>query len=146
MYYVSTLHVLVRHVIDRCGYHSPGCGRRFAVISNLRRHFKVHKKVVPQHQLHRLPAAERLRHVQRLMERTAAMQEKHVYLNSSIFWPPSSPPPYDPTAAAAAAAVAASSSPVSTTTVSGGDLYIFFILRETDIRSISVSYRNGNRN
>lgn len=47
---------------------SPGCGRRFAVISNLRRHFKVHRKVV---HTNRIPASERLRHVQKLIERTS---------------------------------------------------------------------------
>ena len=56
----------------------PGCGRRFAVISNLRRHFKVHRKVV---HTNKIPASERLRHVQRLIERTAtpSVSSPHSY-------------------------------------------------------------------
>ncbi|KAI9025076.1 hypothetical protein CLU79DRAFT_790599 [Phycomyces nitens] len=44
------------------------CGRRFAVISNLRRHLKVHKKPVAPH---RLSAEERVRRVQNLIKRTS---------------------------------------------------------------------------
>ncbi|KAL0090470.1 C2H2-type zinc finger transcription factor [Phycomyces blakesleeanus] len=44
------------------------CGRRFAVISNLRRHLKVHKKPVSPH---RLSSEERIRRVQSLIKRTS---------------------------------------------------------------------------
>lgn len=44
-------------------YYRTGCNRRFAVISNLRRHFKVH---APKKSASRLSYQERLRRIQRL--------------------------------------------------------------------------------
>lgn len=42
-------------------YHSPNCGRKFSVVSNLRRHFKVHQKqslgpnkITSQERIHRV--------------------------------------------------------------------------------------------
>ncbi|ORY94014.1 hypothetical protein BCR43DRAFT_507243 [Syncephalastrum racemosum] len=59
---------------------APGCGRRFAVISNLRRHFKVHRKMpsttISGGSHAKIPASERLRCVQQLMERTAHRQHE----------------------------------------------------------------------
>ncbi|OAD69565.1 C2H2-type zinc finger transcription factor [Phycomyces blakesleeanus NRRL 1555(-)] len=51
---------------------SEGCGRRFSVISNLRRHIKVHKKNRPELQRNsRAYSHKRYQNVQRLMEKTA---------------------------------------------------------------------------
>lgn len=45
----------------------PGCNRRFAVISNLRRHLRVHR---PSHVRRRLTSQERRGYVERLIERS----------------------------------------------------------------------------
>jgi hypothetical protein len=45
----------------------PGCGRRFAVISNLRRHLRVHR---PSHVRRRLTSQERREYVERLIRRS----------------------------------------------------------------------------
>lgn len=62
----------------------PGCGRRFAVISNLRRHFKIHTRMIHSSSSGsvRIPASERLFHVQRLIERTASMQRDSIGNNN----------------------------------------------------------------
>ncbi|KAG0761237.1 hypothetical protein G6F57_007989 [Rhizopus arrhizus] len=44
----------------------PGCGRRFTVISNLRRHLRVHQQ---PHSRRRLTAEQRRAHVKELMQR-----------------------------------------------------------------------------
>ncbi|KAG1143584.1 hypothetical protein G6F37_002040 [Rhizopus arrhizus] len=46
----------------------PGCGRRFTVTSNLRRHLRVHQS---PHSRHRLTAQQRRNHVERLMMQRA---------------------------------------------------------------------------
>ncbi|KAG2230093.1 hypothetical protein INT48_004355 [Thamnidium elegans] len=51
----------------------PGCGSRFAVISNLRRHLRVHR---PSHVKRRLTSQERHGYLERLMKRT---DETHRY-------------------------------------------------------------------
>ncbi|KAI8364747.1 uncharacterized protein BYT42DRAFT_590237 [Radiomyces spectabilis] len=72
---------------------SPGCGRRFAVISNLRRHFKVHKKTPVTN---RLTAEERMKHVQRLMAQTVAPMPPTpfhtTYTTGDVEKPPGLPP------------------------------------------------------
>lgn len=45
----------------------PGCGRRFAVISNLRRHLRVHR---PSHVRRRLTSQERREYVEKLIQRS----------------------------------------------------------------------------
>ena len=47
---------------------SPNCGRSFSVVSNLRRHFKVHQKAAVGD---KLSAEDRLRCVRNLMERSS---------------------------------------------------------------------------
>ncbi|KAK4510644.1 uncharacterized protein ATC70_005076 [Mucor velutinosus] len=47
---------------------SPNCGRSFSVVSNLRRHFKVHQKAAAGD---KLSAEDRLRCVRNLMERSS---------------------------------------------------------------------------
>lgn len=49
---------------------SPNCGRRFSVVSNLRRHFKVHQKPSVGS---KLSSEDRLRCVQQLMKRSSAL-------------------------------------------------------------------------
>ncbi|KAI7891115.1 uncharacterized protein EV154DRAFT_420910 [Mucor mucedo] len=49
------------------GCDMPGCNRRFAVISNLRRHLRVHR---PSHVRRRLTSQERRGYVERLIERS----------------------------------------------------------------------------
>ncbi|KAI8885585.1 hypothetical protein K501DRAFT_215557 [Backusella circina FSU 941] len=56
-----------------------GCGRRFAVISNLRRHLRVHR---PSHVRRRLSSQERREYVERLIERTGSLTEGHLNYNS----------------------------------------------------------------
>ncbi|KAI8368492.1 hypothetical protein BD560DRAFT_435526 [Blakeslea trispora] len=51
-----------------------GCGRRFAVISNLRRHLRIHK---PTHIRRRLTAQERRVCVERLIQKSGGMVEDH---------------------------------------------------------------------
>lgn len=48
-----------------------GCGRRFAVVSNLRRHYRVHFKSDSLPATPKIPAVQRIRQVQQLMERVA---------------------------------------------------------------------------
>ncbi|KAI7861517.1 hypothetical protein BDF14DRAFT_1868383 [Spinellus fusiger] len=55
---------------------SVGCGRRFAVISNLRRHIKVHKKVKNIH-LYSMLSHERGHQVQRLIEANVMHGQYH---------------------------------------------------------------------
>jgi hypothetical protein len=45
-------------------FYSPGCGRRFSVVSNLRRHFKVHQKPSVGN---KLSSEDRLRYVRQLI-------------------------------------------------------------------------------
>ncbi|KAI7879249.1 hypothetical protein K492DRAFT_208389 [Lichtheimia hyalospora FSU 10163] len=49
-----------------------GCGRRFAVVSNLRRHYRVHFKSDNHPNTPKIPAVQRIRQVQQLMERAAS--------------------------------------------------------------------------
>lgn len=49
-----------------------GCGRRFAVVSNLRRHYRVHFKSDSHPTTPKIPAVQRIRQVQQLMERVAS--------------------------------------------------------------------------
>lgn len=55
--------------IDEILYYRYGCGRRFSVISNLRRHSKVHSRSTLQRT--RLSSCERHYYVQKLIERTS---------------------------------------------------------------------------
>ncbi|CAO3657098.1 unnamed protein product [Mucor hiemalis] len=65
----------------------PGCGRRFAVISNLRRHLRVHR---PSHVRRRLTSQERREYVENLIKRSGSSEmdesgsidEGHVNYNS----------------------------------------------------------------
>lgn len=50
--------------------YSKGCGRRFSVVSNLRRHLKVHQKSFNSN---KLSAEERVRQVRILMEKRKAI-------------------------------------------------------------------------
>lgn len=52
--------------------HRTGCGRRFAVVSNLRRHYRVHFKSDSLPTTPKIPAVQRIRQVQQLMERVAS--------------------------------------------------------------------------
>lgn len=64
----------------------PGCGRRFTVTSNLRRHLRIHQS---PHSRHRLTAQQRRNHVERLM-----MQKAYDTLldsDSELSTPPTSP-------------------------------------------------------
>ncbi|KAG1462388.1 hypothetical protein G6F56_005529 [Rhizopus delemar] len=53
-----------------------GCGRRFAVISNLRRHLRVHQP----HSEYRLTSQQRIFHVEQLMQKT---QSDHLFVCST---------------------------------------------------------------
>ncbi|CAO3676364.1 unnamed protein product [Rhizopus stolonifer] len=54
---------------------SKGCGRRFSVVSNLRRHIKIHQKTVSSS---KLSAEERIDCVRKLMERCQGLPEVEV--------------------------------------------------------------------
>jgi hypothetical protein len=53
--------------------YSKGCGRRFSVVSNLRRHLKVHQKSFNSN---KLSAEERVRQVRILMEKRKAITDQ----------------------------------------------------------------------
>lgn len=59
---------------------SPGCGRRFSVVSNLRRHFKVHQKPAVSD---KISSEDRLRYVRQLIKSSNAIlaKQKEVYCN-----------------------------------------------------------------
>lgn len=61
-------------------YFSPGCGRRFSVVSNLRRHFKVHQKPTVSD---KISSEDRLRYVRQLIKSSNAIlaKQKEVYDN-----------------------------------------------------------------
>lgn len=67
---------------------SPGCGRRFTVISNLRRHLRVHQK---PHSRRRSMAQQRRAHVERLINRTNTRQSADAVYDITDCYP--SPPP-----------------------------------------------------
>ncbi|KAI8074357.1 uncharacterized protein B0P05DRAFT_548232 [Gilbertella persicaria] len=68
------------HVCDM-----PGCGRRFAVVSNLRRHLRVHK---PSHIRRQLTAQERRVCVEKLIQKTGGVNENFsTQLDSSYVSP-----------------------------------------------------------
>ncbi|KAI8362707.1 hypothetical protein EDC96DRAFT_221674 [Choanephora cucurbitarum] len=73
-----------------------GCGRRFAVISNLRRHLRIHK---PTHIRRRLTAQERRVCVERLIQKSGGLVEDHDthYGSESKYYIFSSGSPYSPT-------------------------------------------------
>ena len=53
-------------------YNSPGCGRRFSVVSNLRRHFKIHQRSADGQQ--RITSEDRVRFVRELIRRNTKPQ------------------------------------------------------------------------
>lgn len=59
---------------------SPGCGRRFSVVSNLRRHNKVHQKPAVSD---KISSEDRLRYVRQLIESSNAIlaKQKEAYDN-----------------------------------------------------------------
>ncbi|CEP10420.1 hypothetical protein [Parasitella parasitica] len=65
---------------------SPNCGRSFSVVSNLRRHFKVHQKAAVGD---KLSAEDRLRCVRNLMERS-----DRILATKKQILPYSAPTPY----------------------------------------------------
>lgn len=68
-------------------YHRPGCGRRFTVISNLRRHLRVHQQ---PHSRRRLTAEQRRAHVKELMQRknVTALTDANYDIIGWFFPPP----------------------------------------------------------
>lgn len=69
---------------------SPNCGRSFSVVSNLRRHFKVHQKASGSN---KLSSADRFRCVKRLMQKTDAilselkLQKRLLAMNNEYDYP-----------------------------------------------------------
>lgn len=60
---------------------SPGCGRRFSVVSNLRRHFKIHQRPAHGGQ-QRITSEDRIRCVQQLIHKNNKIQtSEHPYNN-----------------------------------------------------------------
>lgn len=82
-----TLKITCATQSNLCLFHSPGCGRRFAVISNLRRHLRVHR---PSHVRRRLTSQERREYVEKLIKRSGpseidesgSIDEGHMNYNS----------------------------------------------------------------
>ncbi|KAG1174757.1 hypothetical protein G6F70_003712 [Rhizopus microsporus] len=66
----------------------PGCGRRFTVVSNLRRHLRVHQK---PHSRRRSMAQQRRAHVERLINRMNIRQSADAVYDITDCYP--SPPP-----------------------------------------------------
>ena len=75
MHHVTSSSIRFSHRIsssDTSLYNRAGCGKRFAVVSNLRRHYRVHFKSDNHPNTPKIPAVQRIRQVQQLMERAAS--------------------------------------------------------------------------